>query len=466
MSGVLDTCRRLVARKPAKAGVPVRRAGSANVATSSGEAELSASLGRHGRLAIVAFVALFGVFGGWASMASISGAVIAEGRLVLESSNKVIKHREGGIVREILVSDGDIVAAGDVLLYLDGTSARSELGVIETRLVHTLVRSARLKADAAQTDMAPPENWHGLDAHPEAREVIDEETFLLNAIRVERDAERAGLMQRRARLEEEVHGHEARRRSAATRLEIASEQLEAVRPASESGHVARSRLQELRARVAELEGEIGMASAAIASAGAEIASTDNDLLRLNDAARANSLAERRELEETVLELLERRHAAADVLRRSEIRAPNAGIVRSLSVHSVGAVLAPGEPIMTVVPSDDRLVVEARLRPLDIDQVSHGQAVEVRFPGLDIGNLPGIEGKVLRIDADLTHSEDGKSSYYLVRVAIEAGALRDELGAKLVAGMPAQLFLATGERSPMSYMLQPLIDQFSLALREG
>lgn len=410
---------------------------------------------------------LVGGIGTWASIMTISGAVIADGRTVVESSPKAVQHREGGIVAEIVVKDGDRVEAGQLLVRLDDTFPRTELAVVEKRLVHLLVKAARLTADFTGARMiGEPEAWHGLAAHPDIDFTMRQEQELLDALRARRSAQRRQLEQRHEQLEEESRGLQAEKASAEKQLSLITEELTGVLQLAAEGFVAKSRVVAMQSTAADLQGQVGRSAAAAAGVIERMNSTAIDIILIDKTARAEALGERRKVDGEILGLLEKRYAAQDALARSAIKAPRTGTVRAMSVHTIGGVVGPGDTIMTIVPSEDRMVVEARVAPTDIDQLHIGQTAVVRFPGLDPKLTPQIDGEVIHIDADLTEPQGMSPPFYIVRVSVDPSTINDPSRLTLLLGMPAQVFFETTPRTPLSFILQPLTDQIGRAFREG
>ncbi len=422
------------------------------------------------RLMIIAGAGVFVLIGGlgtWASIMTISGAVIADGRTVVESSPKAVQHREGGIVAEILVKDGDRVEAGQALVRLDTTFPRTELAVVEKRLVHLLVKAARLTADYSGAEkIGDPEDWYGLIDHPDVGLAIRQEQELLDALKAKRAAERQQLEQRRLALDEEYLGIRAELTAAETQLELNTNELTGVLQLAEEGFVAKSRVVAMQSAAANLKGQVGTSAASAARVSERINTTAIDIVLIDKTSRADALGERRKVDGEILGLLEKRLAAQDALARSEIKAPRTGTVRAMIVHTIGGVVGPGDTVMTIVPSDDRMVVEARVSPNDIDQLQIGQSAVVRFPGLSQKMNPEIDGTVINIDADLTEPQNMSPPYFIARVSVDPSGLEGPDSIKLLLGMPAQVFFETTPRTPLSFILQPLTDQINRAFREG
>jgi HlyD family secretion protein len=422
------------------------------------------------RLTIVSGAAiflLFGVFGTWAAITEIAGAVIAEGRIVVESSPKTVQHREGGIVSEILVRDGDTVTAGQPLVRLEDTVPRTELAVIEQRLVRMLAKTARLTSEFADNEQVdPPSTWHGLEAHGDVSAAMAFEQELLDSLRATREVERNQLRRQHAQLLEEATGYQAEKAGALRRLELLSDELDGLLKLQAQRMVPKARVSEMQGTVADLEGRIGSISAQIASTRERVHESELSVVRLDETGRSKALAERLQIDSEILELLEKRHAARDALDRTQIASPRAGTVRALAVHTIGGVVGPGETILTIVPTEDNLVIEARVRPVDIDQLYSGQEAHITFPGLNQRTTPKVMGRVIHIDSDLTESRTDRSAWYIARISVDPAVLQSAGDIKLSPGMPAQVFIQTTLRTPISYFLKPLTDQINRAFRES
>ena len=409
---------------------------------------------------------LFGVIGGWAAISEISGAVIASGRMVVESSPKVIQHREGGIISEILIQNGDEVSAGDLLIRLDDTIVRAELAAIEQRLVHLVAEEARHAADLAGEEVLElRKTWAPLSDHRELVEAMKNQQELLAAIRTTRRLETEQLRSKRDQIIEETRSHEADLQAALKQLPMATEQLAGLRSLAAEEFVSKASVIKVEGEAAELEARVARARASVSRSQAQIKEIELAISQIEKGARSEALSEQQRVGGALLELAEKRSAAVDVLERSEIRAPRAGKVRALAVHTIGGVIGPGEPIVTIVPTADQLVVEASVQPTDIDQIKVGQEAYVQFPGLNQKLTPRFAGKVVHVDADLTEDAKRGSVYYLVRVALAPDNEAFASGLELVPGMPAEVYLTTYPRSPLSYLVKPLFDQIDHAMRE-
>ena len=422
------------------------------------------------RVGLAVVIVLIGGFGGWAATSELSGAVIARGTVVVESNVKKVQHPTGGVVGQILVHDGSVVDAGEILIRLDDTVTRSTLGVVQSQLDEYMGRQARLRAerDGADTIEFPPELLER-GAERAVAAAMTGETKLFEARKNARKGQRAQLRERIAQSNEEIRGLTSQQLGKEQEVKFITEELSGINELYAKNLVPLSRLNTLQRDKARLEGEQGQYVAEIARARGKISETELQILQLDQDFRTDVLKELRETEAKLAELTERVTAARDQLKRMDIRAPQGGIVNALSVHTVGGVIANGETIMQIVPRSDALVVEAKVAPQDIDQVAVGAAGVVRILAGDQRTMPDVSGVLTRVSADLTRDPPaaGQDSqpYYLARVSLPADEVRRLDDLKLVPGMPAEVFIQTYARTPLQYLLKPLREQIARTFRE-
>ena len=421
-------------------------------------------------IGIALVILLVGGFGGWAATSELAGAVIARGTLVVESNVKKVQHPTGGVIGQILVHDGDAVEAGQVLIRLDDTVTRSTLGVVQSQFDEYLARQARL---LAERDGAPsivfPEELTSRSRESTVAAAMAGEEKLFEARKSARDGQRAQLRERVAQSKEEIRGLTAQQDSKQQELTFINEELTGVNALYAKNLVSISRLNTLQRDKARVEGEQGQYVAEIARARGKISETELQILQLDQDFRTDVLKDLREAEGKVAELRERVTAAQDQLKRVDIRAPQAGIVNQLSVHTVGGVITNGETLMQIVPRADALIVEAKVAPQDVDQVALGAKVIVRILAGDQRTMPDLNGKLTLVSADLARDPpvagQESATYYLVRVALPADEARRLGDVKLITGMPAEVFIQTYARTPLQYLLKPLHEQIARTFRE-
>lgn len=424
------------------------------------------SLRRHIVLGAAIAALLLGGLGVWAATTGLSGAVIALGHIAVESNVKAVQHPSGGVVGAINVRNGDEVKAGDILLRLDDTVTRANLAVITKSLDELSARQARLTAEreGAEAILFPQDIMSRSFAAHVAR-VLQGERKLF-ALR--RAAYRAEIEQRRERigqLTKEIAGLEAQLEAKERELGLVRDEIRSVKGLWEKKLVQRSRLLELERQEAQLLGGRGQLIAAIAESKGKISETEIAVIQIQQDWRSEVARELRDTEAQIAELEERRIAADQLLRQTDVRAPQDGRVHQLAIHTVGGVVAAGEPIMKIVPVADELAVEARIAPQDIDQVQPGQPVHLRLSAFNQQITPEIGGHVLTVSPDLVEDDRNGLSFYSVRITLDKGQLGSFNPESLKPGMPVEAFMLTADRTVISYLVKPLTDQIRRAFRE-
>ena len=421
---------------------------------------------RHQLAGLAVILVLLGGFGGWMAVASISGAVIAQARVVVETSPKKVQHIEGGVVAEILVRDGAHVEAGQMLLRLDQTETRANLGIVMVQLDELMARQARLEAerDAAAQITFPGEITGRLD-DPQVRTAHDGQMHVFAARRAARDGEQAQLGYKIGQLEEEIAGLIAQQQSKERQLALINAELASLRGLQAQGLVTLNRMLTLEREAARLEGERGELVAQIAAKRGEIGETRLRVIQIDKNQGAEVVADLRETQTKIAELREKRAAAEMRLQRTELRAPRSGTVHQLSVHTVGGIVAGGDTVMLIVPDHDRLIFEAQVSPSEIDQVYLGQKAAIRLHAFDPGQAPELKGEVSLISADIISDQQARSQYYLVRIVIDGAELAKLDGRAFIPGMMADAFIETQPRTVLRYLLKPVEERLAHVFRE-
>lgn len=422
------------------------------------------------RIGVAAVLIVFGGFGTWAAVAPLSSAAIGPGVISVENYRKSVQHLEGGIVREIKVRDGEVVSKDQVLLTLDDTQPKAQLEVFRGQSFALLAREARL---VAQRD--------GLSRVPFARELLDaggdgrasdamrvqEQTFF--ARKQARNGE-ATLYQRQIeQLRAKAAGLAAQSKSReqlAASFESERADFEAL---VQQGYAERQRVREMERNVAQAEGQRSSLVSDIAATELQISETQVKILQLDRELQREVAKDLADVQAELASVREKMRSLQDMVQRTVMRAPDSGMVLGLAVHTLGAVVRPGERILDIVPQDEKLVVEAQLSPQDIDQVSIGQVAEVRFPAFKQRDLPRIDGRLLSVSADrlLDESQGQKVPYYLARVEISGEGTQALTNAKLalLPGMPAEVLINTGERTMLQYLMGPLTHTVARSFRQ-
>jgi HlyD family secretion protein len=421
-------------------------------------------------LAII--VLLVGGVGGWATTSQLAGAVIAPGTLVVESNVKKVQHPTGGVVGEILVREGSEVEDGQVVLRLDDTVTKSTLGVVRSQLDELMAREARLLAEREDADaIVFPAQLRDRHDDTAAMTAVNGEQKLFESRQSARTGQRSQLRERIAQLNEEIRGLSAQLAAKESELALIGKELSGVAELYRKNLVSISRYTQLQRDETRLQGERGQLIAEIARARGKISETELQIIQVDQDFRTDVLKDLREAQGKIAELKERFTAAEDQLKRVDLRAPQAGIVHQLTVHTVGGVIANGETLMEIVPRADALVVDAKVAPNDIDQVAVGAKAVVRIMAGNQRTQPELIGVLSRVSADIAHEQQQQNSpqpqqpYYAVRIALPAAEVARLKDLRLVPGMPAEVFIQTHERTPLEYLLKPLREQIARTFRE-
>ncbi len=404
--------------------------------------------------------------GGWATLVPLSGAVVVAGALIAETNVKKVQHPTGGIVAQILVRDGMRVEEGDPLVRLDATQARTNLQVLTKQLDQVRVRIARLVAERDGTEEPHfPGDLAARGGDAGIGQLLASERSLFKARASSRRSQRELLRSHIGQLGEEIAGLEAQIKSKAAQLDLIAGELTGVQSLYDKQLVPLTRLTTLQREAARLDGERGQLVSSIAEAHGKISEAELQIVRIDQDFRTEVMKDLRESQDKEAELAERSIAARDQLNRIDIRAPTSGLVHQLSVHTVGGVIGPAEVLMEIVPDSDDLQIEARLPPNDIDHVRRGQKGLVRFSAFNQRTTPQLDGVVSFVSADASHDKQTSAAYYTVRVTLPANERRRLGSLQLVSGMPTEVFLQTGNRTMMSYLLKPIADQLQRTFNE-
>jgi len=404
--------------------------------------------------------------GGWLTLMPLAGAVVVPGNLVVRSNVKTIQHPTGGVVAEIPVRNGMRVKIGDLLLRLDATQAQASLQMVSKQLDEFRARIARL---VAERDGLPrlevPAQMAGRLGESAVKNLLASEETLFNARASARYSQKDLLQSRVSQLGEEIAGLDAQVASKAKQLELIAGELTGVQDLFDKRLVPLARLTTLQRETARIEGERGQLISAIAETKAKIGEAQLQIVRLDQDFRTDVVKELGETQGKEAELEQRGVAARDIIDRIELRAPTSGIIHQLTAHTIGGVIRAGDAVMEVVPDSDDLQIEARLQPNDIDQVRVGQTALIRFSAFNQRVTPQLTGLVSYVSADISRDQQTNATYFTVRMTLPDEERRRLAGLQLISGMPAEVFMQTGSRTMMSYLLKPITDQFSRAFVE-
>jgi HlyD family secretion protein len=424
------------------------------------------SIRRYTIAGFVVVLVLTGGVGVWAATTEISGALIAPGTIVVDSNIKKVQHPTGGIVGEVRVRDGDRVKAGDILVRLDDTVMAANLAIVTKGLTELTARKARLEAERDGTETVKfPDSLVSQADDPDVAHALTAERKLFDLRRSARAGQKAQLAERAKQLEEEITGLSAQIDAKEKETAFIERELTGVRDLFAKNLVAMTRLTSLEREATRLGGERGQLIASVAQAKGKIAELRLQIIQIDQDLSSEVAKEMREIDGKIGEFAERKVTAMDQLKRTEIRSPQDGTVFQSTVHTVGGVIPTGEAIMMIVPDADKLMVEARVNPQDIDKVQLDQTAALRFPAFNVKTTPEINGLVKRISADITTDQRTGVSYYTIRIAMPPSEIARLGDVKFVPGMPVEAFVQTGQRTVISYLMKPLSDQIGRTFRE-
>lgn len=423
------------------------------------------------RALIVGFVALallIGGFGLWAGFSTIAGAVVASGQVEVDQNRQIVQHPDGGVIAEIAVKDGDTVAAGDLLIRLDGELLRSERAIVESQFFELLARRGRLEAERADASEItfPAELTAAAETDPTVAPLMAGQRDLFDARRATVEKTLEQLAQRRDQTISQISGIDAQLAALSTQQTLIAQELTDQRSLFERGLAQASRVLALEREAASLAGQLGELTAQRAQQEGRLTEIGIEELRLASQRREEAESELRNIGYRELELAERRRALSGQIERLELRAPVSGIVHAMAVTTPRAVLRAAEPVLYLIPQDRPLVISARVATINIDEVAIGQPVTLRFAAFSARTTPELFGQVSRISADALVDEATRAPYYRVEVVLDPGETDKLGGLVLVPGMPAEVYLRTADRSPMAYLLKPFTDYFNRAFRES
>lgn len=417
---------------------------------------------------LMAIGLLFGGVGFWAWKSNIAGAVVASGQVEVEQQRQVVQHPDGGVVQDIAVRNGQQVGAGDLLVRLDGTLLSTELAIVDGQYFELLARRGRLEAersDAANITFPEPLIAER-GTRPGLADLIAGQESLFAT---RRDTLRQSLSQLEKQSEQiaqQVAGINAQITALRIQRNLIGEELQDQESLLARGLAQASRVLGLQRESARLDGQLGELQANRAQAETRQTELDIQRLRLSAERREEAETELRDQGYRELEMAERRRSLSEQISRLDIRAPVAGIVHDLQVTTPRAVVRAADPLLYVIPQDRPLVIGARLATINIDEVHSGQPVVLRFSAFSSRTTPEIDGRLERVSADAMMDEATRTPYYRAEVAIPPEELEKLGDLALVPGMPVEVYIQTGERSAMAYLLKPLADYFNRAFREG
>lgn len=418
-------------------------------------------------IAGVALIALFFVgFGGWAAVATIESAVMAEGEMMVEGNRQPVQHRDGGIVREILVREGQLVEKGRALLRLDTTEAQASHDVLVAQMDGLLVREARLAAESADApEVIWPEALASRLTLPAIATLAEEERRLFQVRRAAFLGEQELNRQKVAQLRQEVAGTQAQETSRRQQLDLIRQELDGQKELFDKGYARKTRMYELQRAVAGLEGAVSEAQAGIAQTEERIRTTEAERRQLGSRRIEEVAGELKETRQKIAELQPRLDALRQQLARAVLTAPETGHVLGMAITAAGNVIAPGATVLDIIPAADSLTLEVHVRPDDIEDVREGMRAEVHLLAFKDITIPQVWGTVARVSADRLADPRTGAPFYAVRVIVDDTPEFRNLNVRLQPGMPASVLIPGGARSVLNYLIWPLKRQLAGAFRE-
>lgn len=405
-------------------------------------------------------------FGVWAGTAPINSAIIASGKFIATGQNKIIQHLEGGIVDEILVDEGDVVGPGQVLVRLDDMTAKTQVRRLHLRLVRQTTLQARLESERlGRRELHVPAGVTQHMSEPEVAEIVDGQRAEFEARRTKMAKEIAILKQRIAGIEKERVGLAAQTKSVVRQEELIARELEQKRGLYKKGLTPWSQVLALEREAAKLEGNRGDLIARDGRAVVRITETEEQIAQLGSKRVEEATKELREVEGEIDDLEERLKKARDDLSRLEVRAPVKGIVVKLSHHTPGGVISPGQEILELLPAEEDLLVEAFVRPDDIDVVQKGNTAQLRLIALKQRVTPMVAGRVTYVSADTIEGKQPGEMFYVARIRPDKDRSAEIKHVRQAPGMPVEVYIETGEQTFFEYLVGPISDSFSRAFRE-
>lgn len=416
---------------------------------------------------LLAFLLLFVGVGGWATHARLAGAVVAYGTVVVQGQAKQVQHLDGGIVSAVNVENGDHVQKGDIVLELDAALLQSNFQIYKTRLVEGLARKARLIAERDGADVVAWQNATLAELSiAEDEDIKEGQRKLFEARKTALRGQMLQLREQVSQLRRQIQGVQAVQRSKQSSLAILVEELEGLTALKDKQLYSASAVMAREREREDLAGQIAGHTAEISQIKGRISEIELQILQVRRNALQEVLGELQTTELEIKEVIQQFHATRQQLQRVEIRAPVTGIVHELNVFTVGGVVTAGAQIMMIVPQDSEFEVEVNVEPQFVDDLFIEQPATVRFTAFNQRTTPELAGAVKTISASSITDRQTGQNFYRIRISVARSQLRRLEGKQLISGMPVETFIQTEERTPAEYLLRPLADHLSRAMKES
>ena len=431
-------------------------------------ADVPRSITRQVIFGLTLLVVAFGGFGTWAFRAPLAAAIIAQGSFVATGRNKIVQHLEGGIIKDILIKEGDTIQRGDVIMSLDETAAEANERELFLRQIRLEATAARLLAQYNELEklVFPPnvENSRGL---PDIDVILDSQELAFRVTRTAWQNDRALLARNIEALRARTVGYDTQLASHRRQIDLLMEERDDKAKLLEDGLIRRSEFNVLQRAVIEAEGQIGRLEAEIAETTHVRLKYETQIRKADSEYRQAALDDLQGIQAELESIREKARKAKSVLVRSDITAPTTGTVVRMHYHTSGGVIEPGKPIAEILPSDAPLIVEALISRTDIDDVKLGQGAVVRLSALNQRTTPVLNGEVIYISADAVadNSDGSLREVYVTRINLPPHELARVVGFAPTPGMPAEIMIQTSERTFVQYLTKPISDSMSRAFRE-
>ncbi len=430
--------------------------------------EVPRSIRLHSFTGMAILIASFGGFGYWAATAPLSSAVIAQGSFVATGNNKIVQHLEGGIIKELMVNEGDVVHEGDILLTLDPTAALSSERALKLRRLRLEAVVARLKAEAqGADDFDVPAIVSQESSDPDVTAIIQSQNVIFHSKQVKLQEQLNLIDKNIASLESRNKGYDGQKQAFVTQLNLLTEEQGVRQKMADAGVMRRTDLLAIQRAVADAMGELARLDSEINESLAQVAKYRQEAIIAINANKQAALDALETAESDLESVREQVREASGVLDRTVIRSPVSGTVVRAYYHTAGGVITTGKPIMEILPNNVPLIIEAQVLRTSIDQLREGENASIRLSSLNRRTTPVLNGKVFYVSANSIEDASGslQRDVYVVRVAIPNEELKRIPGFRPVPGMPADVLIATSERTFFEYLAKPVVDSMSRAFKE-
>ncbi|MBA1157617.1 HlyD family type I secretion periplasmic adaptor subunit [Microvirga mediterraneensis] len=412
------------------------------------------------------FIVFFGI-GGWSVAAKVDSAVVTGGTFAVQSSAQAVQHLEGGVIGAILVKDGDLVQEGQVLVRLDAAKVTADASILERKLIDLTAQKARLEAENLdRTTITRTESpFSSRQMESALRAAFASEESLMNERRFTRQNQLSQQQERKIQVERQIDGFNERYKALKEELAQVTAELADQRMLDSKGLIRRPVLRQTEREVSRLKGEMGDMEAKVAGAHSQLTEIEFKIAELTRNARSEVLKQLQAVTAGLAETEEQLAAARDRLQRLDIRAPRTGLVHELAVHTIGGIVGPGQKLMSIIPNDEPLIVNAKIRPDEVEQVHVDQRASIRISAFKLPTPLELEGWVTNVSPDQVVSSQSGQAYFTVKIAIVPGERSKLEGKELTPGLPAEVLIRGDARRIITYLTQPLTDRLAVAFRE-